>query len=79
MTSTGTLKYTGLPLGISFYRQVIMKVSHIVIASMLMLALAPQGFAAGKGGTFKCWINKDGIRECGNEVPPNMPRGRPAP
>lgn len=52
-----------------------MKVSHIFIATMLMLALAPQGFAAGKAGTFKCWTNKEGVRECGNEVPPEYAQG----
>lgn len=52
-----------------------MKVSHIFIASMLMVALVPQGFAAGKAGTFKCWTNKDGVRECGNEVPPEYAQG----
>jgi len=53
-----------------------MKVSHIFFASVLMLALVPQGFAAGKGGTFKCWTNKDGVRECGNEVPPEYAQGQ---
>lgn len=47
-----------------------MKVSHIFIATMLMLSLSSQSFAAGKAQTFKCWTNKQGVRECGNEVPP---------
>jgi hypothetical protein len=52
-----------------------MKVSHIFIATLLMLALSPQGFAAGKSQTFKCWTNKQGVRECGNEVPPEYAQG----
>lgn len=52
-----------------------MKFSHIVIATTLMLTLSPLGLAAGKGDTFKCWTNKQGIRECGNEVPPEYAQG----
>jgi hypothetical protein len=52
-----------------------MKVSHIFIATMLMLSLSPQGVAAGKSQTFKCWTNKQGVRECGNEVPPEYAQG----
>ena len=38
---------------------------------MLGLAIGP-GIAAAKneGGKIKCWHNKDGVRECGNAVPP---------
>lgn len=50
-----------------------MKVSHIFIATMLMLSLSSQGFAAAQ--TFKCWTNKQGVRECGNEVPPEYAQG----
>lgn len=53
-----------------------MKVSHIFITSMLMLALTPQGFAASASSSFKCWTNKDGVRECGNEVPPEYAQGQ---
>ena len=53
-----------------------MKFRHIFISIMLMLSLSPQVFAAGKTQSFKCWTNKQGIRECGNEVPPEYAQGQ---
>lgn len=47
-----------------------MKARNTGLASFLLgallLALAPFPASAG----FKCWTNKEGIRECGNAVPP---------
>lgn len=40
--------------------------------ALLLLALVPLG-AMGAGaapGGVKCWTNKDGVRECGNDIPP---------
>lgn len=42
-----------------------------LIATTLVILLAPGvANAASKSSTFKCWTNKDGVRECGNVVPP---------
>lgn len=46
-----------------------------ILCHLLLLAgclALPTTFAATKpgGGTIKCWTNKDGVRECGNTVPP---------
>ncbi len=42
-----------------------------VTALVVMLVLAAPAAAAGKaGGSIKCWTNKDGVRECGNTIPP---------
>lgn len=48
------------------------------IIMTLMLTLSASVFAAGsssKSAGFKCWKNKEGIRECGNEVPPEFAQG----
>lgn len=39
---------------------------RIVVMSLLGCALLPLPAFAG----IKCWINRDGVRECGNSVPP---------
>ncbi|MGE0082671.1 MAG: hypothetical protein AB7U81_15430 [Thiohalomonadaceae bacterium] len=38
--------------------------SHLLAALMLALGAAPASAA------IKCWTNSEGVRECGNEVPP---------
>lgn len=49
---------------------------RLVLAVVLGAALAAPSQAAktgndpGAGGRIKCWHNKDGVRECGNAVPP---------
>lgn len=51
------------------------KSARLVLAAVLSTVLAvpsqaaKTGNAAG-GGHIKCWHNKDGVRECGNTVPP---------
>ena len=40
-------------------------------ALLVMLALAgPASLMAAEGVRMKCWVNHEGIRECGNRVPP---------
>ncbi len=43
-----------------------------IVALLGVLSAAPSQAASGKagGGRIKCWHNKDGVRECGNVVPP---------
>jgi hypothetical protein len=36
----------------------------------LSATAAPPSRSSGSGGHLKCWINKDGVKECGNAVPP---------
>jgi hypothetical protein len=55
------------------YRNIVLKV--IVVG--LPLVFASTGSAApaagekkGSSAQFKCWTNKDGLKECGNAVPP---------
>ena len=47
---------------------------RLVLAAVLGAVLAAPSQAAknggGPGGAIKCWHNKDGVRECGNTVPP---------
>ena len=35
-----------------------------------LIALPLTTLAASKSSSFKCWTNKEGVRECGNAVPP---------
>ncbi len=37
----------------------------ILLTLALLACLVPQAF-----GAYKCWTNNDGVRECGNAVPP---------
>lgn len=43
-----------------------------VLGLALLLAAGP----AGAGSRIKCWVNKDGIRECGQFVPPEYAQQR---
>jgi hypothetical protein len=52
-----------------------MQIRYLASAIALTLVFSSPTFAAGKSATFKCWTNKDGIRECGNEVPPEYSQG----
>lgn len=52
-----------------------MQIRYLVSAIALILAASSPAFAAG-GSSFKCWTNRDGVRECGNEVPPEYSQGR---
>jgi len=52
-----------------------MQLRHLFIATTLIITISSPCFAAGKSDTFKCWMNKQGIRECGNEVPPEYSQG----
>lgn len=41
------------------------------LSAIVTLAAAPGGSAAGQPkSSMKCWTNRDGVRECGNAVPP---------
>jgi len=53
-----------------------MQLRHLFIATTLAFALSSPVFAAGKSSSFQCWVNKQGIRECGNEVPPEYSQGK---
>lgn len=50
------------------------KGARLVAVALLGVVLAAPSQAAktggGAGGHIKCWHNKDGVRECGNTVPP---------
>ncbi|MDZ7661794.1 hypothetical protein [Thiohalophilus sp.] len=44
---------------------------------LCLLALLLGGFApAAFAGTYKCWTNEDGVRECGQSVPPEYSQQR---
>jgi len=45
-------------------------ISSIVLTAALVLGFSQTTFAASPKNTFKCWTNKEGVRECGNAVPP---------
>lgn len=51
-----------------------MQLRSLFITTALIFAVSTPAVAA-KGGTFKCWTNKQGVRECGNEVPPEYAQG----
>ncbi|HEY0634266.1 MAG TPA: hypothetical protein VGE00_02700 [Gammaproteobacteria bacterium] len=53
-----------------------MQLHRLFIATALILTLSAPAFAASKGSSFKCWTNKEGVRECGNEVPPEYAQGQ---
>ncbi|HEY0720108.1 MAG TPA: hypothetical protein VGE50_02525 [Gammaproteobacteria bacterium] len=53
-----------------------MQLHRLFIATALIFTLSAPAFAAGKGSSFKCWTNKEGVRECGNEVPPEFAQGQ---
>ena len=42
----------------------------VVTALGMMLMASVHAESSGTGGRIKCWHNKDGVRECGNAVPP---------
>ena len=47
-------------------------------ALSVMVCLGLPAAAAGArapGPAIKCWVNKDGLRECGNVVPPEYAQG----
>ena len=49
----------------------------LTLGALLAILLAPaMAFAAkSSGSSFKCWTNKDGVRECGNVIPPEYSQG----
>lgn len=52
-----------------------MQLRSLFIATALIFATSATLAAPSKGGGFKCWTNKDGVRECGNEVPAEYAQG----
>ncbi len=53
-----------------------MQLHRLFIATALIITFAAPALAAGKSSSFKCWTNKEGVRECGNEVPPEYAQGQ---
>lgn len=50
---------------------------RLITATLLLLLASVSSHAAGKGGSgFQCWTNHQGVRECGNVVPPEYAQGR---
>ena len=51
--------------------QELRKVSLAMVALLGSVLVAPAEAAkTNAGGGIKCWHNQDGVRECGNVVPP---------
>ena len=42
----------------------------LILTGICLLVLVPVNLAAQ--GSFKCWTNNEGVRECGNVVPPEF-------
>ena len=47
-----------------------MNTRHIAFTAASMLLVLSYGWSTSAPAAFKCWTNKDGVKECGNAVPP---------
>lgn len=41
-----------------------------ILLPALLSAILAVGYGSEAGAAIKCWVNKDGVRECGSVVPP---------
>jgi len=63
-------------MGLKRMTQDVKMVARLAMVAVFSMALTMPSYAAktgggsSSGGHIKCWHNKDGVRECGNAVPP---------
>jgi len=53
-------------MNFGYPRSIARRLGRVLATSVIGLALLPSPASAG----IKCWVNRDGVRECGNVVPP---------